>query len=343
MKFLLLFEDFDIQSHLKMRGIDTSKTRVIIDEETEDVYFFLYNLSGKMVGFQKYNRNYEKTGQSNLGDPRMAKYFTWVSDEGYGKQIGVWGLESYSFEDKFIFICEGIFDAARIHEAGYPAIAVLCNNPSDSLKSWLMTLPQKKIVIYDNDKAGKKLIKVGDFSYTVPRDKDINDLTPEEAKMFLEDCLIKSKNEFILSREDALANIKKFSGFVNELFDRESSFKSNVYGKEESHRSISKNSVIIWNNEYSISFEFIFDDKELEGYTFVHLYPYWESSDEENNWKSLSTEMKSKLFIDAIKKLPKVLKRYFRKFGKLKRIVFRPRTSQMGRIYSVLLPKLLLN
>jgi hypothetical protein len=145
-----------------------------------------------MVGFQKYNPNYEKTGQSNLDDPRMAKYFTWVSEEGKGKAIGVWGLESTKFVDDYLFITEGIFDAARIHEAGLPAIAVLCNNPSDSLKSWLATLPQKKIVIYDNDLPGRKLIKVGDFSYTVPRDKDINDLTPEEAKVFLNDCLIKS-------------------------------------------------------------------------------------------------------------------------------------------------------
>ena len=37
-----------------------------------------------------------------------------------------------------------------------------------------------------------RLIKVGDFSYTVPRDKDINDLTPEEAKVFLDECLEKS-------------------------------------------------------------------------------------------------------------------------------------------------------
>jgi ribosomal protein L44E len=48
-------------------------------------------------------------------------------------------------------------------------------------------IKEKLIVKY-----GRKLIKVGDFSYTVPRDKDVNDLTPEEAKVFLEDCLIKS-------------------------------------------------------------------------------------------------------------------------------------------------------
>jgi len=187
-----MLEKYEIISHLKGRGIDPDKTRVIIDEKTNDVYFFLYNLSGQMVGFQKYNKDYQKTGQSNLDDPRMAKYFTWVSEEGRGKAIAVWGLESTIFTDKYLFITEGIFDAARIQEAGYPAIAVLCNNPNDSLKGWLETLPQKKIVIYDNDRAGKRLIRFGDDAYTVPHDKDINDLTPEEAKKFLISCLKKS-------------------------------------------------------------------------------------------------------------------------------------------------------
>ena len=92
-----------------------------------------------------------------------------------------------------LFFVEGIFDAARIQEAGHPAIAVLCNDPSDSMTEWLFTLPQKKIVIYDNDKAGRKLRRVGDFSYTVPTGKDVNDLTPEEAKIFLMECLKNSR------------------------------------------------------------------------------------------------------------------------------------------------------
>lgn len=196
MKHLKLFEEFEgehISSHLIKRGIDPSKTRVIIDEETEDSYFYLYNLSGQIVGYQKYNPNYQKTGQSNLDNPKMAKYFTWVSDEEKGKKIAVWGLESFdAMSDEYVFLTEGIFDAARIQEAGYPALAILCNDPSESLKSWLKTLPQKKIVIYDNDKAGRKLIKAGDFAYTVPSGKDANDLTPEEAKSFIQDCLTKS-------------------------------------------------------------------------------------------------------------------------------------------------------
>jgi hypothetical protein len=191
MIYLKLFEYFTIEDHLKERGIDTQKTRVIIDGD--DTYFFLYNLSGQMIGYQKYNPHYPKTGQSNLSNPRLAKYFNLVSDEDKFKKIAAWGLESVDLmNDKFLFITEGIFDCARVHQSGYPGIAVLCNDPSDQLKNWLKTLPQKKIVIYDNDKAGQKLIKVGDFSFSVPVGKDLNDLSPEEAKLFLGDCLSKA-------------------------------------------------------------------------------------------------------------------------------------------------------
>ena len=191
MKYLKLFESYstDIHSHLKGRGVDPDQNRVIIDDQTQDVYFFLYNLSGQMVGYQKYNPNYPKTGQSNLNDPSITKYFNLIGDEGYGKKIAVWGLESVNFQDDFIFITEGIFDIARVHEAGYPGIAVLCNDPSDSLKTWLKTLPQKKIVIYDNDIPGKKLIKLGDYAYTVRSGKDLNDLTKSEAKEFLDNIV----------------------------------------------------------------------------------------------------------------------------------------------------------
>ena len=43
MRHLVLYESYDIHLHLKERGVDTEKTRVVIDDQTQDVYFFLYN------------------------------------------------------------------------------------------------------------------------------------------------------------------------------------------------------------------------------------------------------------------------------------------------------------
>ena len=107
MKYLKLFEEYDIEliPHLKERGIDPDKTKVMIDEESGNSYFFLYNLSGQIIGYQKYNPNLQK--KSNPTDPKMAKYFTWVSDEGLGKHLAVWGLESVDFiKDKYFFITD---------------------------------------------------------------------------------------------------------------------------------------------------------------------------------------------------------------------------------------------
>ncbi len=195
MKYLKFFEAFesgdDMESHLKERGIDTSKTEIIIDEESNDVFFFLYNLSGQMVGYQKYNPIYDKKGQNSktLDDPKKTKYYNWVGDEDYGKKLAVYGLESYNFNDKYLFITEGIFDIARVHEAGYPGIAVLCNDPTPQLGHWLRTLPQVKIVIYDNDKAGEVLRKFGDCSFSISGGKDLNDLSPKDAKIFLDNII----------------------------------------------------------------------------------------------------------------------------------------------------------
>jgi len=50
----------------------------------------------------------------------------------------------------------------------------------------LSILTQKKIVIYDNDKAERKLAKLGDVSYTVPEHyNDLGDMTDLEVKNFL--------------------------------------------------------------------------------------------------------------------------------------------------------------
>jgi DNA primase len=191
MRYLLLFEDFDTKKHLIDRGVDPDKTQLIIDEESGDTFFFLYNLSGQMVGYQKYNSRYDKKGQDakKMEDPKKTKYYNWVGDEPEGKKIAVWGLETTNFTDKYLFITEGIFDIARAHQVGYPGIAVLCNDPSPQLAYWLKTLPQTKIVIYDNDAAGEKLRKLGDYSFSVKNSKDLNDLSEEEAKEFLDDII----------------------------------------------------------------------------------------------------------------------------------------------------------
>jgi len=192
MKYLKTYNELvDTKSHLRERGIDPEHNDVFINDKG-DVYFNIYNMSGQMVGYQKYNPNFPKNISQGMNKPDT-KYYTYFGEEYKGKKIGAWGIESIKPGDKYLFIVEGIFDAARIHQSGYPAIAVFCNDPSN-LKQWFDILPQIKVVIYDNDKldndpGGKKLIKYGDYAFTVPKGNDMGDLTVFEAQHFIQDII----------------------------------------------------------------------------------------------------------------------------------------------------------
>lgn len=187
MSTVLLWEALSdsIEKHLRSRGIDPKRTGVILDKKSGKVTFLLYNLSGQLVGYQRYNPKGHKFSDSNK-DPLMAKYYSYITKDPETKtrMLAVWGVDTIR-PGQPLFIVEGIFDAAKIHNAGYPAIAVLANNPKH-LRSWLRTLSNKRIVIYDKDAAGRKLAKLGHKAYTVPEPyKDLGDMPQKEATQFI--------------------------------------------------------------------------------------------------------------------------------------------------------------
>lgn len=183
-----ILENIEIEKNLKERGVDFNKTHVLVDKDKNAAFFFIYNLSGQMVGYQRYNPNGEKV-RSNFrkshteADIELMKYKTFVTN----KNIAVWGLESYDMYSKHLFVVEGIFDCIKIHNAGYPAIATLANNPTKSTKSWLNTLPQEIIVIYDNDDAGRKLQSVATKKSATPPHpyKDLGEMPQNKVNEFL--------------------------------------------------------------------------------------------------------------------------------------------------------------
>lgn len=181
----------DIEQHLKDRGVDLKRTRVIMDKSKNVATFLLYNLTGKIVGYQFYNPNGDKIHNpkkipKGVHPLEVMKYFTRITKrDDKNKEIGVYGLETYDQSDKEIWIVEGIFDCIKLHNQGLTAIALLANDPKP-FGEWLRLLPQRKIVIYDNDTAGKKLAKYGDESYTVPAPfKDLGEMTDEQVKQFI--------------------------------------------------------------------------------------------------------------------------------------------------------------
>ena len=156
-----------LEQHLKSRHLDLVLHRPVLDEENNVVTFYLWNLSGQLVGFQQYRPDGEKKKKNSARDGR---YFTYRKQPTHA----VWGVESLDLSPDVVFLTEGVFDAARLTERGYSALAVLSNNPNADLKQWLKTLNRKVVAVCDNDAAGRRLAKFGDVSYFTT-EKDLGD------------------------------------------------------------------------------------------------------------------------------------------------------------------------
>lgn len=154
-------------AHLRDRHLDTSVHTVWLGHNV--ITFPIWNISGQLVGYQQYNPTASKLAKNN---PREGRYFTRLPSG----VVGVWGLESWSFS-KTIFICEGIFDAAKITWLGYSAIAVLSYKVNPTTTSWLNILMQSRdtVAVCDNDASGIKLAKYGNRSVVVNPYHDLGD------------------------------------------------------------------------------------------------------------------------------------------------------------------------
>jgi DNA primase len=163
--------------HLQSRHLDLNLHRPVVDEVNRVATFFLYNLSGQVVGYQQYRPDATKKPQNN---PKEGKYFTYRRKD----TLGVWGLESLSLDSKVVFLTEGVFDACRLTKLGATALAVLTNNPSPDLRNWLRMLNRKVVAVCDNDTAGKKLAKFGDES-VFTEGSDLGDAPESYVKQLL--------------------------------------------------------------------------------------------------------------------------------------------------------------
>lgn len=154
---------FNIHSHLSSRFLDTTIHRTIIDEEENVATFFLYNLSGQLVGYQ----SYRPLGAKNIfNNPKLGKYYTYRNKNS--PTVALFGLESFYFTPDILFITEGIFDAARLTSRGISCVATLCNNPPKDYYNFFSCLPRKVVVVCDGDSAGQKLSRFGDRYIVVP-------------------------------------------------------------------------------------------------------------------------------------------------------------------------------
>jgi len=160
-----------------------TKVPVHLDTERQIATFPLYNLSGQMVGYQRYNPNGEKKRGNNLDH----RYYTHIGKEGEKGKLAVWGSENIDPHNPRLYVTEGIFDAIRLMNAGLPVVAALGNDPKH-LRSLFKSLGKHVIAITDADDAGRKLARIADETFEVPPGfKDLGEMTPEQVNQFLGD------------------------------------------------------------------------------------------------------------------------------------------------------------
>ena len=167
-----------LAQHLKRRHLDVTLHNPVLDDVERVATFYLWNLSGQLVGYQQYRPEGIKKPQNN---PKEGKYFT------YRKMptLAVWGVESLHLTPHVLFLTEGVFDAARLTERGVSAVAALSNNPTADFRNWLTCLNRKVVAVCDNDDAGRRLAKFGDVAvYT--EEHDLGDSSDEYVTQLME-------------------------------------------------------------------------------------------------------------------------------------------------------------
>ena len=170
----------EMRDHLISRHMDLNAHRALLSPEVATI--LMYNLSGQVVGYQRYNPSFPSAfpgdgKQSNLRDRRYYNYIT----KG---QIGLFGLETFNLDVPCVFITEGVFDACRLTSKGACAFAMLTNNPSSSMRNFLDSLGKPVVAVCDDDQAGVKLRKCGHYHETVKGAKDLGEC-PDEFVEFL--------------------------------------------------------------------------------------------------------------------------------------------------------------
>jgi hypothetical protein len=168
-----------LYQHLLDRGYDPTVSRAVVDEANNTATFYLYSPTGKLTGYQQYRPDRPKTREGKGMKPSELRYFTHVVPG----ELAFYGSESLDFDLRRVYLCEGVFDAVKLHALGLPCLAVLGNNPKP-LRAFLNALGRHVVGVLDNDDAGRALSKFCDEVFVCQK-HDPGDMTLDELKEFL--------------------------------------------------------------------------------------------------------------------------------------------------------------
>lgn len=156
-------------------------TRLWFDFNEQLLSFPMYNLSGQLQGYQRYNYKAEKKKRNE------GKYYSYTSANS------MFGLEFLDYSVPVLFVTEGVFDACTLMHFGN-AVAVLCNNPKQ-LKQQLSLLPFYTVAVCDGDSAGFKLRNYTNDYIILPENEDVNSIMTTKGLSAVKELLGKYAGE----------------------------------------------------------------------------------------------------------------------------------------------------
>lgn len=180
-----------MEHHLRSRHVDFIRVSPNYDNEERSATFLLWNLSGQLVGYQRYMPDRDKTRNN---DPTQNRYFTRMC------RPNVWGVEYLNLSPDLVFVSEGIFDAIRFINRGYSAIAILSGDPSPQIRTWIRMLGRTLIVAGDNDNvavSGKKLLNLSKKNVTPIDSHDFGDASEQEIDISLDTFNLPHFNNYV--------------------------------------------------------------------------------------------------------------------------------------------------
>lgn len=163
---------FNLLEHLIGRDCDfTSDKSVIPDPVNNVATFLIWNLSGELAGYQRYN---PMTTDKKTNNPKEARYFTRVKKGRYAP----YGLEQYA-QDEPLYIVEGVFDLFSMRKAGANnVLAILGSKPPNNFFNFLKSHQNEIIRVIDGtgDDKVKRLHLGEDRVIMCPEGEDPNSL-----------------------------------------------------------------------------------------------------------------------------------------------------------------------
>lgn len=155
-----------------------SYSSIIVSEQENKASFLLYGMTGKLVGYQRYNP-YGENDKSNNGE---GKYYT------YSSEYAPWGVESLQ-TGRPLALVEGVFDACVLHKLGFSALAMFSHSPAKWYANYINKVLRYRhpytLHLKDGDGLGK--VRGADKVLTCPKGEDPSSMGFNGLREFLVD------------------------------------------------------------------------------------------------------------------------------------------------------------